>query len=80
MSEHIILSEIIALRREVTAAHVETLERLTTLETILLPPNARSLPERVETLERWNYRAAGAMGLATLAFEGAMHWLSGKNH
>lgn len=80
MSDPIILRAITDLRDTVTIGQNATLARLITLETLLVPPGQRSLPARVESLEKWNYRATGALSLVTLAFTGALHWLSGKSH
>lgn len=79
MPDHQVLNAINDLRDTVTSGQTATIARLTTLETLLMPPRGRSLPERVESLEKWNYKASGALGLLVLGFEGLTHWLGSKH-
>lgn len=45
------------------------------MKTLLVPPGSRSLPTRVEELEKFQWRATGVIGVAMLALQGAFHWL-----
>ena len=66
----------VALTQIVTENHIETIDRLARIETVLLSLN--KLPERVEKLEAHRNWLTGAIAVITLAFTTAIAALAGK--
>ena len=56
----------------------ELQENVVQIRTLLVPPGGKSLPTRVEELERFQWRATGVLGVAMLGVEGLWHWLKHK--
>jgi len=56
----------------------ELSQGLTEIKTLLVPPGGKSLPTRVEELERFQWRATGVLGVAMVGVEGLWHWLKHK--
>jgi hypothetical protein len=67
-----IFDELRALRDEQTRNHTDVVQRLTRVETQLLP--LAPLEERVRVLEGWKSTAAGIIIAANVAFAGAVEW------
>lgn len=57
----------------------ELSQHVTEIKTLLVPPGGKSLPTRVEELEKFQWKASGVLGLAALSFEGIWHWLVSRH-
>ena len=49
------------------------------MKTLLNPPGGKSLPTRVEELERFQWKASGVLGVFLVSLEGLWHWLAHRS-